>query len=55
MIGDDDDDTGGGIDSDDIYNERVEPMLVSLSNSYSEDKILLCDSRPSSCITYTFY
>ena len=38
-IGDDD---GGGSDGgDDVYNSRVEPVLVSLSDSYSdEDRIL---------------
>ena len=38
-IGDDD---GGGSDGgDDVYYSRVEPVLVSLSDSYSdEDRIL---------------
>ena len=45
------DDVGGGSD---VYNGRVEPVLVSLSDSYSEDKeISVCDSRPFSSPTYT--
>ena len=36
-----DDDGGGGDGGDDVYNGRVEPVLVSLSDSYSdEDRIL---------------
>ena len=34
-VGDDDDGGGGG---DDVYNGRAEPVLVSLSDSYSEDE-----------------
>ena len=38
-IGDDD---GGGSDSGkDVYKGRAEPMLVSLSDSYSEDDRIL--------------
>ena len=41
---------GGG----DMYKRRVEPMLVSLSDSYSnDDNILVYDSRPSSSPAYT--
>ena len=48
MIGDGDD---GG---EDVYSGKAEPMLVSLSDSYSEDEeISVCDSRPSSSPTYT--
>ena len=37
-----------------VYNGRAEPMLVSLSDSYLEDKeISVCDSRPSSSPAYT--
>ena len=44
-------DGGGG---DDVYNGRAEPMLVSLSDSYSEDKeISVCDSGSSSSSAYT--
>ena len=36
-----DDDGGGGDGGDDVYNGRAEPVLVSLSDSYSdEDRIL---------------
>ena len=38
-IGDDDGSSSNG--GDDVYNGRVEPVLVSLSDSYSdEDRIL---------------
>ena len=37
-VGDDD---GGGDGDDDVYNGRVEPMLVSLSDSYSDDDRIL--------------
>ena len=41
---------GGG----DIYNRRAEPVLVSLSDSYSKDeKTSIYDSRPSSSPAYT--
>jgi len=37
-----------------VYSGKAEPMLVSLSNSYSEDKeISVCDSGPSSSPAYT--
>ena len=52
-MGDGDNDGGGGDGRDDIYNGRAEPVLVSLSNSYSEDEaILISDSRYSSYPTY---
>ena len=35
--------------SDDIYRRRAEPVLVLLSDSYSDDKISVSDSRFSSC------
>jgi len=38
---DNDVDCGGSIGSDDIYRESIEPVLVSLSDLYSEnDRIL---------------
>jgi len=43
------------VGGDDVYKEKVEPMLVSLSDSYSEDEISVCDSRPSFYPAYTFY
>jgi len=43
-------DGGGG----NVYKGRAEPVLVLLSDSYSEDKIIsVCDSRPSSSPAYT--
>ena len=43
---------GGG--DGEVYKRRAEPVLVSLSDSYSEDKeISVCDSGPSSSPTYT--
>ena len=48
-MGDGDNDGG-----DNIYNGRAEPVLVSLSDSYSEDEaILISDSRYSSYPAYT--
>ena len=39
-----------------MYKERVEPMLVLLSDLYSEnDKILVGGSRYSSYSAYTVY
>ena len=47
-MGDGDNDGGGGDGGDDIYNGRAEPVLVSLSDSYSEDEaISISDSRYS--------
>ena len=37
-----------------MYRDKAEPVLVSLLDLYSEDdSISVCDSRPSSCPTYT--
>jgi len=55
VIDDGDDNGGGCVGSNDIYRERAEPMLVLLSDSYSEEKISVYDSRSSSCPAYTFY
>ena len=45
-----DDDSG----SRDVYSRRAEPMLVSLSDSYSDDEaISISDSRYSSYPAYT--
>ena len=53
-MGVDDDDGGGGDGGDDVYNGKTEPVLVSVSDSYSEDeKISIGDSRLSSSPTYT--
>jgi len=52
MVDDGDDDSGSRVDSRDIYEERVELVLVSLSDLYSEEEILICSSRPFSCPAY---
>ena len=53
-MGDGDDGGGGGEGGEDVYNGRAEPVLVSLSDSYSEDEaISISDSRLSSCPAYT--
>jgi len=50
-MGEDDDDCGGDRV---VYKGRAEPMLVSLSDSYSDDEaILVSDSRYSSYPAYT--
>ena len=44
---------GGGEGGEDVYKGKTEPMLVSVSDSYSEDKIIsVCGSKPSSSPTY---
>jgi len=49
-IGECDDGSGSG----DVYKGRAEPMLASLSDSYSDDKaILVSDNRYSSYPAYT--
>ena len=50
-----DDDEVGDISDDNIYRGRAESVLVSLSDSYSEEKILVCDSRSSFCPAYMSY
>ena len=53
-MGDGDDDGGGGEGGDNVYNSRAEPVLVLLSDSYSEDEaISISDSRYSSYPAYT--
>jgi len=53
-MGDSDDGGGSGKGGDDVYKGRTEPMLVLLSDLYSDDdSISVCDSRPSSCPAYT--
>ena len=47
-------DTGCDGGGKEVYNGRAEPMLVSLSDSYSDDKaISVSDSRYSSYPAYT--
>jgi len=46
-------DGGGGVGGEDTYNGKAEPILVSVSDSYSEDNsISVHDSRPSSSPAY---
>ena len=40
-IGDVGDDGGGGVGGEEVYNGRAEPVLVSLSDSYSDDDRIL--------------
>ena len=51
-MGKGDDDSGGG-KCDVVYKGSAEPMLVSPSDLYSDDKISVSDSRYSSCPAYT--
>ena len=54
-MGDGNDDSGSGEGSEDVYRGKAEPILVSLSDLYSEDNnISVCDSRLSSCPAYTY-
>ena len=42
------------MDSNDVYKERAESVLVLLSDLYlDEDSVSVSDSRPSSCSAYT--
>jgi len=53
-MGDGDDDCGGGEGGEDVYKGKTKPALVSVSDLYSEDKIIsVCGSRPSSSPAYT--
>ena len=55
-MGDGEDNGGGGDGGEEVYNESVEPVLVSLSDLYSdEDRFLVGDNRPSSCPVHTVY
>jgi len=52
-IGDRDDDGGGGVGGEDVYNGKTKPALVLVSDSYSEDEIIsVCGSRLSSSPAY---
>jgi len=52
-IGKGDDDGGGGIGGESVYNGNTEPTLVLVSDSYSKDEeISVGDSGPSSSSTY---
>ena len=53
-MGEDGDDCGGGVGGENVYSGNTEPVLVSVSDSYSEDaEISVGDSGPSSSPTYT--
>jgi len=41
LIGDIDDDGGGGMGGDELYRESTDPVLDSLSDSYSDDDRIL--------------
>ena len=44
---------GGGEGDEDVYKSKTEPVLVPVSDSYSEDEIIsVCGSRPSSSPAY---
>ena len=45
---------GDSSGDDDVYRERAEPVLVSLSDLYSnDDEISVCDNKYSSYPVYT--
>jgi len=47
-------DGSGGMGGENMYNGKAKPVLVLVSDSYSEDNsILVRDSRPSSSPAYT--
>ena len=53
-MGKGDDESGSGVGGEDVYKGKAEPVLDSVSDSYSEDEIIsICDSGPSSSPTYT--
>ena len=53
-IGNKDDNGGGGVGGEDVYNGKTEPALVLVSDSYFKDKeIFVRDSGPSSSSAYT--
>ena len=55
-MGSGDDDCGGGEGGEDVYRGKTKPVLVSVSDSYSEDDaISVGDSRYSSYPAYTVY
>jgi len=48
------DDCGGGISGEDVYTGKAEPVLVLVSDSYSNDEVIsVSDSRSSSYSAYT--
>ena len=52
-MGEGGDDCGGGVGGEDMYTSKAKPVLVLVSDSYSEDEeISVGDSGPSSSSTY---
>ena len=52
-MGEGGDDCGNGVEED-VYTGKAEPVLVLVSDSYSDDEeILISDSRSSSYPAYT--
>jgi len=45
LIGDNDNDAGGDVDGDDVYNRKAKPVLISLSDLYSIDEISVGSSK----------
>ena len=55
-MGEGDDDCGGDVGGKDVYKGRAKPVLVSLSDSYSENNaISVGNSRYSFYPAYTIY
>ena len=53
-MGEGDDDGGGGDGGEEVYTGKTKPVLVLVSDSYSEDNsISVRDSRSSSSPAYT--
>jgi len=47
-------DGGGSVGGDNAYSGKTKPVLVSVSDSYSEDEVIsISDSRYSSYPAYT--
>jgi len=53
-MGEGDDDCGGDVGGEGVYSGNTEPVLVSVSDSYSDDEeISVSDNRSSSSPAYT--
>jgi len=52
-MGNSEGDSSGSEGGDDVYKRNAESVLVSLSDSYSDNEISVSDSRYSSCSAYT--
>ena len=55
IIDNSDDDGSDGVGGNNVYKGKVEPILVSLSDLYFDNKISVSDSRPSFCPAYISY